>query len=129
MDKTDLEPRNDVSDNFNINHTLILQKINELIELNQLKQEQNNFTPEIDQQIFKLTKNPTFLDSLPKNTTITQLKYLSKVKRINDSTEIIDFSFHTEEVSLSLTASIISSKKVINNTTYNNQQITFKTKE
>lgn len=129
IDEVDLEDRKDFTNHFNINHTLILQKINELIELNQLKQQQNNFKTEIEQQILKLTNSIELLDSLPKKTTDNKLKYLSSLKRINDSTELIDFYIQTSSTKQLLTATILSSKKEIDGTIYNNQQVTFKIKE
>lgn len=108
-----------------INYSLIQQKLNEIVELQQLNTQETKFKLEIEQQLQKLTKGKIVFDSTYLNKKISAVNYLSSPLQLNDSTKTIGLSFNLGSHEHRLSVMIISSKKVIDGNTYTNQDISF----
>jgi len=111
--------------NIAINHSLIEQKLNEIVELQLLHTQNTEFNTEIEQQLQKLTKGKIFFDSAYLHEKITAIKYLSAPLQLNDSTKTINLSFNLGSHEHRISVMIISSKRFIDGNTYTNQEISF----
>jgi len=112
-----------------INRSLIQQKLNEIVDLQQLSTQDNEFTKEIEQQLQKLIKGKIVIDSTYLNEKISVINYLSPPLQLNDSTKTIGISFNIGSHKQKLSVTIIFSKKVIDGNTYTSQEVSFMTME
>ncbi|MFD0964722.1 hypothetical protein [Pseudofulvibacter geojedonensis] len=114
---------------FYINNDLILQKLNELVELNSLYKKETKFKPEIQYQISNIIENDSVLINLPESILIKELKQTNSYKSIDDSTKLINFTYNVKGKTHYLTAKITTIKTKIEGMTVLSQQVKFTTKE